>query len=86
MARTALSTAALAGRTRARRLPTAPAIPAELLAKAIDTLGSDADARLWFGTPAIGLGQQRPADLLGTAAGRAAVANLLERMQHGVYV
>ena len=81
-----LSATDLARRARVRHSVRAPVIPAALLAQAVDTLGSDAGARSWFAAPAIGLGQQSPVDLLGTAAGRAAVANLLERMKHGVYV
>ena len=36
---------------------------AEILAKATDVLGSQADAEQWLGRPAIGLDQRRPIDL-----------------------
>jgi putative toxin-antitoxin system antitoxin component (TIGR02293 family) len=41
----------------------------EILAKATDVLGTQAEAEQWLERPAIGLDQRRPIDLLGTPAG-----------------
>jgi putative toxin-antitoxin system antitoxin component (TIGR02293 family) len=42
---------------------------AEILSKATDVLGTQAEAEQWLQRPAIGLDQRRPIDLLGTPAG-----------------
>ena len=59
---------------------------AEILAKASATLGSQVDAENWLKTPAIGLNQQRPIDLLASRAGAELVENLLGQIEYGVYV
>lgn len=58
---------------------------AEILAKATDVFGSQAEAEQWLERPAIGLEQRRPIDLLGTPAGVELVEDHLERLEYGVY-
>ncbi|CAN7625091.1 type II RES/Xre toxin-antitoxin system antitoxin [Pararhizobium sp. LjRoot238] len=58
---------------------------AEILAKATDVLGTQAEAEQWLERPAIGLDQRRPIDLLGTPAGVELVEDHLERLEYGVY-
>ncbi|WP_202367919.1 type II RES/Xre toxin-antitoxin system antitoxin [Mesorhizobium sp. L-2-11] len=58
---------------------------AEILAKATDVLGSQAEAEQWLERPAIGLDQRRPIDLLATPAGVELVEDHLERLEYGVY-
>jgi putative toxin-antitoxin system antitoxin component (TIGR02293 family) len=58
---------------------------AEILAKATFLLGSQDDAEQWLESPAIGLDQRRPIDLLATPAGVELVEAFLERMEYGVY-
>lgn len=58
---------------------------AEILAKATDVLGSQAEAELWLLRPAIGLDQRRPIDLLGTPVGVELLENHLERLKYCVY-
>lgn len=58
---------------------------AEILAKATDIFGSQADAEQWLERPAVGLDQRRPIDLLGTPAGVELVEDYLDRLEYGVY-
>jgi putative toxin-antitoxin system antitoxin component (TIGR02293 family) len=58
---------------------------AETFARAADVLGSAEAAERWMATPAIGLNQRRPIDLMSTPAGVGLVRDLLERMDLGVY-
>jgi len=58
---------------------------AEILAKATDIFGSQAEAEQWLERPAIGLDQRRPIDLLGTPAGVELVEDHLDRLEYGVY-
>ena len=58
---------------------------AEILAKATDVLGSQAEAERWLELPAIGLDQRCPIDLLGTPAGVELVEDYLQRLEYGVY-
>jgi putative toxin-antitoxin system antitoxin component (TIGR02293 family) len=58
---------------------------AEVLAKATDVLGSQEGAEAWLSRPAVGLNQQRPIDLLATAAGVELVESFLTRLDYGVY-
>ena len=58
---------------------------AEILAKATDVFGSQAEAEQWLERPAIGLDQRRPIDLLGTPAGVELVEDHLDRREYGVY-
>lgn len=58
---------------------------AEILAKATDVLGSQAEAEQWLERTAIGLDQRRPIDLLATPAGVELVEDYLERLEYGVY-
>jgi len=59
---------------------------AEILAKAIQVLGTQEEAERWMEEPAIGLDQMRPIDLLSTTAGTELVDTYLEQIDHGVYV
>lgn len=58
---------------------------AEVVAKASLVLGSREAAVQWLETPAIGLDQQKPIDLLATPIGTQLVEELLDRVAHGVY-
>ncbi|MER9237544.1 DUF2384 domain-containing protein [Mesorhizobium sp. M0074] len=58
---------------------------AEILSKATDVFGSQAEAEQWLERPAIGLDQRRPIDLLATPAGIELVEDYLERLEYGVY-
>lgn len=58
---------------------------AEILAKATDVFGSQAEAEQWLERPATGLDQRRPIDLLGTPAGVELVEDHLARLSYGVY-
>lgn len=58
---------------------------AEILSKATELLGNQEAAENWLVTPAIGLEQRRPVDLLATPAGIKLVEDLLVRMDYGVY-
>jgi putative toxin-antitoxin system antitoxin component (TIGR02293 family) len=58
---------------------------AEILSKATDVFGSQAEAEQWLERPAIGLDQHRPIDLLSTPAGVQLVQEHLTRLEYGVY-
>ena len=58
---------------------------AEVLAKATNVLGSQAEAEEWLGRPAVGLNGRRPLDLLATSAGARLVQEFLDRLEYGVY-
>ena len=58
---------------------------AEILAKAIEVLGSQQEAERWLDSQAMGLNQRRPIDLLATPAGVELVEEFLERLAYGVY-
>lgn len=58
---------------------------AEILAKATDIFGTQAEAEQWLERPAVGLDQRRPIDLLGTPAGVELVEDHLDRLEYGVY-
>jgi len=58
---------------------------AEILEKATEVFGSQAEAEQFLERPAIGLSQQRPIDLLATPAGVALVETYLDRLKYGVY-
>jgi putative toxin-antitoxin system antitoxin component (TIGR02293 family) len=58
---------------------------AEILAKASDIFGSQEEAERWLDSPAIGLNQHRPIDLLATPAGLEIVEDYLTRIEYGVY-
>ena len=53
--------------------------------QAIDVLGSLEAAERWLSTPAIGLDQRKPIDLLRSSGGTELVKTLLTRMDYGVY-
>jgi putative toxin-antitoxin system antitoxin component (TIGR02293 family) len=58
---------------------------AEILARATDIFGSQADAERWLESPATGLDQRRPIDLLATPTGVQLVEDHLDRLEYGVY-
>ncbi|WP_119421359.1 type II RES/Xre toxin-antitoxin system antitoxin [Desertibaculum subflavum] len=58
---------------------------AEVIAAAIDVLGSREAAEAWLEKPAMGLDQERPIDLIATPAGHDEVMSFLERVKYGVY-
>ena len=58
---------------------------AEILAKAMNTFGSQEEAERWMHRPAMGLDQRRPIDLLATPAGVELVESFLGRLDYGVY-
>jgi len=58
---------------------------AQILNKSSEIFGSQSAAEQWLITPAIGLDQHRPIDLIATPAGVRLVEDLLERMDYGVY-
>lgn len=74
--------------------PASPNVPAagtewtlaDVQAKAVDVLGSPANAASWLRHPAMALDGDIPADLLVTPEGRAEVGTLLLQLEYGVYV
>jgi len=58
---------------------------AEVLARATEVFGGQAEAEQWLEQPATGLDQRRPIDLLGTPAGVELVEAHLTRLEYGVY-
>jgi putative toxin-antitoxin system antitoxin component (TIGR02293 family) len=58
---------------------------AEVLAKATDVFGSQAEAETWLTRPAMALDRKTPLELLDTAAGQQMVDDLLTRLDYGVY-
>lgn len=58
---------------------------AEIFAHTADVMGSEEAAEAWMNTPAIGLSNRKPVDLLATSAGVEAVEEYLTRMEYGVY-
>jgi putative toxin-antitoxin system antitoxin component (TIGR02293 family) len=59
---------------------------AEVLAQATGVMGSQAAAESWLESPAMGLDNRRPIDLLTSAAGADAVKTYLTQLEYGVYV
>jgi putative toxin-antitoxin system antitoxin component (TIGR02293 family) len=58
---------------------------AEILGRATELFGSQAEAEEWLERPAIALEQRKPIDLLSTPAGVETVEDHLTRLEHGVY-
>jgi putative toxin-antitoxin system antitoxin component (TIGR02293 family) len=56
-----------------------------IVAQAIDVLGTSEAAERWLSTPAMGLDQRKPIDLLESSDGIELVKTLLTRMDYGVY-
>lgn len=50
-----------------------------------EVLGSKDEAEIWLNSKAVGLGGQRPIELMDTSAGASLVKTLLEQMKYGVY-
>jgi putative toxin-antitoxin system antitoxin component (TIGR02293 family) len=58
---------------------------AEILGRAIELFGSQAEAEEWLERPAMALDQRKPIDLLSTPAGVESVEDHLTRLEYGVY-
>jgi putative toxin-antitoxin system antitoxin component (TIGR02293 family) len=58
---------------------------AEILGRATEIFGSQAEAEAWLERPAMALEQRKPIDLLSTPAGVETVEELLTRLEFGVY-
>jgi putative toxin-antitoxin system antitoxin component (TIGR02293 family) len=58
---------------------------AEILGRATELFGSQAEAEEWLERPAMALEQRRPIDLLSTPAGVESVEDHLTRLEYGVY-
>ncbi len=58
---------------------------AEILGRATDLLGSQAQAEAWLERPAMALDQRKPIDLLSTPAGVGTLEDHLTRLEYGVY-
>jgi putative toxin-antitoxin system antitoxin component (TIGR02293 family) len=58
---------------------------ASVTEQAIDVLGSQEAAERWLATPALGLDERKPIDLLQSSEGTELVRTLLTRMDYGVY-
>ncbi|HME72020.1 MAG TPA: antitoxin Xre/MbcA/ParS toxin-binding domain-containing protein [Myxococcota bacterium] len=58
---------------------------AEILGRAIEVFGSQAEAEAWLDRPAMALDQRKPIDLLSTPAGVESVEEHLTRLEYGVY-
>ena len=58
---------------------------AEILGRATELFGSQAEAEEWLERPAMALEQRKPIDLLSTPAGVETVQDHLTRLEHGVY-
>jgi len=58
---------------------------AEVLGRATDLFGSQAEAEEWLDRPAMALEQRKPIDLLSTPTGVEAIENHLTRLEYGVY-
>jgi len=58
---------------------------AEILGRATELFGSQAEAEDWLERPAMALDQRRPIDLLSTPVGLESVEDHLGRLEHGVY-
>jgi putative toxin-antitoxin system antitoxin component (TIGR02293 family) len=58
---------------------------AEILGRATELFGSQAEAEAWLERPAMALDRRRPIDLLSTPAGLRSVEDHLTRLEYGVY-
>lgn len=58
---------------------------ADSLRRATEVFGSQVEAELWLGRPAIGLDRRRPIELLMTPVGTDLVKQHLTRLEYGVY-
>lgn len=58
---------------------------AETLAQASEIFGGRQEAERWLSRPAVGLGGQRPIELLRTLQGAELVHDFLGRLEYGVY-
>ena len=56
-----------------------------VLHQATEVMGSQEAAERWLASPAIGLDQRLPIDLLHSSEGTATVKTLLSRMEYGIY-
>ncbi len=56
-----------------------------VISQAIEVFGSQEAAERWLASPAMGLDQRKPIDLLQSSEGTELVRTLLSRMAYGVY-
>ena len=56
------------------------------LTRAVEVLGSEQDAQRWMRGPILSLNNQRPCDLLKMASGAKEVLNVLNAIEHGVFL
>ena len=56
-----------------------------IVERATEVIGDKEKALRWMGTPVRALNYSTPVSLLGTEAGRAAVEQVLGRIEHGVF-
>ena len=68
----------------ARSQPVKSITEMEVIEKAVEVIGDDADARRWLGTPTRALDYATPISLLHTPEGRQSVITVLGRLEHGV--
>ena len=57
----------------------------QVIARAVEVLGSSEKALRWINTPVRSLGDQTPVSLLSTPEGMARVEDALGRIEHGVW-
>jgi hypothetical protein len=62
-----------------------PAIPEELIVRAIEVLGSRDEAMRWLGTPVRALNLATPISILGSKEGVERVNDVLGQMEHGIW-
>lgn len=60
-------------------------IPDDLIALAGDVLDGVENAKIWLTQVNVCLDGKRPIDLIGTEEGKAAVIELLGRIEHGIF-
>ena len=58
---------------------------AEIVGHATEVFGSLDAAEVWLTSPALGLDQRKPIDMLATAVGIEAVERYLTQIEYGVY-
>ena len=56
------------------------------LTRAIEVLGSEKEAQRWMRGAILSLNNQRPCDLVRTASGAKKVLNVLNAIEHGVFL
>ncbi|MBO9428746.1 MbcA/ParS/Xre antitoxin family protein [Sulfitobacter sp. R18_1] len=57
----------------------------QIKARAVEVIGSEEAAEEWLSSPAIGLENRRPDDVMATSEGVQRVAEYLVQIEYGVY-